>query len=361
MVLNPHPLRAVIGRAPGRVNLIGEHVDYNGFAVLPMAIDRRTEVRATPLAAPVLRVCNADPGRFPAEEIPLAALATRPPRRTWVDYVVAAARCRPPVRGVELLVSSTVPVAAGLSSSSALVVATFLALGEAGDRLALAEEARLAERYVGTLSGGMDQAIALLGRPGHCVRIEFRPLRARPIAMPEELVVVVLDSGVPAPKGGAAQDGYNARVRECLAAAQALGAPAGGLLADVPGADRRARAGVLADPLLRRRASFVFDEAARVDEAEAALRRGDLAALGALLDRSHAGLRDLYDVSCPELDALVARAKAAGALGARLVGAGFGGCAIALTTRQAADGFLARLGGPALVCVAAGGAERVPV
>ena len=353
------PGACAIGSAPGRVNLIGEHTDYNGLPVLPMAIDRRVRVAAAPLREPLLRIRNAQWHRYPAEEVPLASLAERPARGTWTDYVVAAARVRPPAGGVELLVAGDVPPAAGLASSSALVVATLLALGPVDDRLQLAECARRAERYVGTLSGGMDQAIALLARPGHALRIRFRPLRVEPVPIPEGIGVVVAHSGVRAEKSGAARAGYNARVRECARAAELLGAPRGGLLADVPGEDRLERCERLADPVLRRRARFVYAEAERVQRAVEALRAGDLAALGALLRDSHAGLRDDYEVSHPMLDALVERAVRAGAAGARVVGAGFGGCIVAVCEAEHAATLAAELGPDAWVFGPAGPAERI--
>jgi galactokinase len=352
------PDATVIARGPGRVNLIGEHTDYNGFPVLPMAIDRSVWVAAAPRPGSQVTIRNLDGERFATEVLPLAELATRAPRRTWTDYVVAALRIRPPRAGLELLVAGDVPVAAGLSSSSALVVAVLLALEEPGDRIVLAEAARQAERYVGTLSGGMDQAISLLGQKGHALHLQFRPLRARPVPLPAGLRVLVVDSGIAAAKGGLAQEAYNTRVRECGAAARLLGAPADGVLADVPGPDRMRRAEALGDPVLRRRARFVFAEAERVDQAERALRTGDLEQLGRLLDASHQGLRDDYEVSHPEVDRLVAAIRTAGALGARIVGAGFGGCLVAVCRATQADAVCRRFGRPVLVSAADQGAER---
>jgi galactokinase len=357
-LLKMMPEAEVIARAPGRVNIIGEHTDYSGFPVLPMAIDRHAWIAARSLAEPVLRVRSVDPDRYPAEEVPLDALGARERAGTWVDYVVAAARCRPPEGGRELLVAGDVPAEAGLSSSSALVVASFLALGEPGDRHELAEQARLAERYVGTLSGGMDQAISLLARSGHALRIDFRPVRTELVPVPAELAVIVANSGVRAPKSGAAQEGYNSRVRTCLSAARQLGAPRGGLLADVPGDDLRARASALPDPVTARRTRFVFEEASRVASAVEALRLGDLEALGTLVNASHAGLRDDYEVSHPAVDALVERARGTGALGARIVGAGFGGCLVAVCRQRVAADIVAELGPDAWQFDAAGPAAR---
>ncbi len=356
-LLRELPDAQIIARAPGRVNLIGEHTDYNGFPVLPMAIDRSIWVAVARRSDSTLRIRSMEPSRYPPEDVPLAHLTDRLRTGTWIDYVIAAARCRPPAGGLEVVVGGDVPPEAGLSSSSALVVASLLALSPAGDRKELAEEARLAECYVGTLSGGMDHAISLLGRPGHALRIDFRPVRVVPVPMPEAVAIVVADSGIVAAKSGAAREAYNARVRQCMDAARLLGADDDGLLADVRPADRRAHE--LADPILRRRAGFVFAEAERVDAAADALGAVDLPRLGRLLDASHAGLRDDYEVSHPAVDRLVEKACSAGALGARIVGAGFGGCIVALCERQTAADVVVALGPRAWCFEAAGAAERV--
>jgi len=354
------PDATVVVRAPGRVNLIGEHTDYNGFPVLPMAIDRSIWIATAPRDDATLVVRSIAPREYPAETIPLAEIASRAPAGTWVDYVVAAARRRPPEAGLELVVAGTVPAEAGLSSSSALVVAAFLAMGEIGDRAALADEARVAERYVGTLSGGMDQAIALLGLPGHALRIDFRPVRTTAVEMPPDIAVVVAHSGVRAAKSGAAREAYNARVHECLAAARQLGAGDEGLLADVE-LSRRSAVHELDDSLLRRRAGFVFAEARRVEEAVQALRSGNLPVLGELLNASHRGLRDDYEVSHPAVDTLVERARKAGAAGARVVGAGFGGCIVAVCESGLAADLRAALGPESWVFSPAAGAERTVI
>jgi len=333
------PHAQALAFAPGRVNLIGEHTDYNGLPVLPFAIGLGVAAAAAPRSGPAVLVRSVLADRFAAESIPLAALGTRPRAGSWVDYVVAGLRVHPPPAACEILVRGDLPAAAGLSSSSALVVASALLFAPADvDRVQLAQQAAAAERYVGTQSGGMDQAASLLGMEGHALRIAFRPLRVQPVPVPAELAVVIADSGVRAEKGGGAQRAYNERVEQCARAAATFGVPAGGLLADLPGKNREARARSLRDPLLARRAGFVFAEGVRVDEAVAALRAGDLPRLGGLIDASHAGLRDEYEVSHPAVDALVAVAKQHGALGARIVGAGFGGCCIALATQgQAAS------------------------
>ena len=323
--------------APGRVNLIGEHTDYSGLPVLPFALPLGVGIVASPRADGAIGVHSRDSDRFASEVIARTDLEARPPAHTWVDYVIAGLRLNPPPYGVDLWVAGDLPVASGLSSSAAVVCASAMLFAQGDvDRLQLAERAAAAERYVGTQAGGMDQAASLLGQPGCALLMQFRPLRVEPVPVPEQLAVVVADSGVRAEKGGAAQRAYNERVQQCKLAASAMGALPGGLLADVPGDRRAERARAIPDALLARRAGFVFEEADRVAAAAAALRQGQLAAFGALLDASHRGLRDDYEVSHPAVDALVAAAKAHGALGARIVGAGFGGSAIALCQRQGA-------------------------
>ncbi|MBK8098522.1 MAG: galactokinase [Planctomycetes bacterium] len=330
--------------APGRVNLIGEHTDYSGLPVLPFAIEQGLAIVAAPRRDELLRIEHLDPKEFAPEELPLRELATRSRRGAWTDYVIAGLRLHPPPIPMTLRVDGDLPVAAGLSSSSALVCASAMLFAPLDvDRRDLAERARVGEQYVGTLSGGMDQAASLLGQQGQALRIDFRPVRATLVPVPAELTIAVADSGVRAAKGGAAQAAYNERVTQCRAAARQLGAPGEGLLADVPGTERAAAARRLADPLLARRAGFVFEEAERVVAAVTCLQRGDLPALGQLLDASHAGLTEDYEVGHPAVDRLVRVARAAGAFGARIVGAGFGGCCIALTTPTAAAGLVATL------------------
>ena len=191
----------------------------------------------------------------------------------------------------------------------------------------------------------------------HALRIDFRPVRTKPVSLPRDLRIVVIDSGVRAEKGGAAQEAYNDRVVACAAAAKLLGAPAGGLLSDVS-PERLPELAKLESDLLRKRAGFVFAEANRVNVAVAALEAGELEAFGELLDASHRGLRDEYEVSHPEVDALVERAKAAGALGARIVGAGFGGSLIATVRAADVDAVVAAFGDAARVVAPGVGAER---
>ncbi len=374
-----------IVRAPGRVNLIGEHIDYCGLPVLPMAIERAVWLAFRATRTPNVRIATGLSGLEPAEFAPRPPIPPGPPGQ-WANYARAAiAAIEPcvgaamPTPGMEAFVSADLPVAAGLSSSSALVVAVALAwlhvrgvaVGPTpGPRLALADTLARGERYVGTAGGGMDQAACLLGERGHALHIEFEPLAARPIRVPSAWRFVVAHSGERAEKSGAARAAYNARTRE---AAEALGgvleAVGESILPEVGGAvgpggfPDVARAlpqllGALGteaalaasertlDARHRARFRHIVTEHARVADAEGALRGADLARFGARLNESHASLRDDYEVSTPGLDALVERALEAGASGARLTGAGLGGCIVAVCDAPRADGVLDALRGP---------------
>ena len=356
--------------APGRVNLIGEHTDYNGLPVFPIAVDRDVRIEFQVVDDPVVRL-DSPSARF----VPFAFQLKRPiepaAQGDWSNYVRAAARGLLEheislKRGIEGTVSGDVPIASGLSSSSALVVASALALLKAngvdvgdgaarGDgvralsRLELAALMARAERFVGLEGGGMDQAACLHGVAGHALRIEFDPLRVTPVPVPDGWRWVVASSLVRAEKSAGARDVYNERARQCRKAlAASVGATSGGRPAKsrnratstattyrdlVSGGDpdsllREARR-ILA-PVLLRRFRHVVTEGRRVTLAEQAMRESDLHRFGHLMVRSHESLRDDYEVSTDELDAIVAVALEAGAAGARLTGAGFGGCAVAL-------------------------------
>jgi len=392
------PVTAVV-RAPGRVNLLGEHTDYNGLPVLPMAIDRSVLIAVAPRADRTVRLFNTAP-RFAARRYTLADAIDPDPPGDWANYSKAAAqglmraygdRLRV---GADLLVDGTIPSGAGLSSSSALLVANALALLAANGveipYATLAELLPIAERYVGTLSGGMDQAVSLLAEPDHALRIDFFPLRVRPIPLPAGHSVVVCHSLVDAEKSGAARNAYNLRVIEgrlaCRVLERALGSALprplrtlGDLVASQPAraaaswlaplqaavpdralslaeiaaaigtSPERLRAACDVDPALGdafalvRRTRHVLTEADRVEAADAALRGGDTAAFGRLMDASHASCRDDYEISCPALEELVGLARDAGALGARLTGAGFGGCTVNLVRDGDVPAFLTRL------------------
>jgi galactokinase len=316
----------VVASAPGRVNLIGEHTDYNGGYVLPCAIDRRTAVALGRGAGP-LYSADYDDAR-PREGVREGA---------WVDYprgvawALAEAGLRVPA--FQAAFAGEVPQGAGLSSSAAIEAATILALDALGalglDRTTLARLCQRAENaFVGVRSGIMDQYAALLCQAGHALLVDCRSLASE--AVPLDLAgaglsLLVCDTGV---KRGLAATGYNDRRATCERAAAQLGLPQ---LRDATLADLARLSG---EELLRAR--HVVTENARVLAAVAALRQRDLVALGALMYASHASLRDDFGVSTPELDAVVEAARADGALGARLTGAGFGGSAIALVADPAA-------------------------
>lgn len=355
---------AIIAAAPGRVNLIGEHTDYNGLPVLPMAIDRTVLIAAAARDDRRVELGNVDERFAPRRYALTAAISPYEPG-DWGNYHKAAAQGllgmlgAAALNGGEFLVEGQVPAAAGLSSSSALTVASALALLAVNEcevpPAALAQLMADSERYVGTMSGGMDQAICLLARAGSALRIDFDPLRTRPVPVPTAVAIVVCDSLVVAAKAGAARAAYNQRVTECRRGCTAL-ARGLGLPEDTPhlGALRRARPDVATDQLIDALASsdaaavvprvrHVLREADRVDAAESALAAGDWRAFGALMNASHASCRDDYEISCPDLDELVRIAHGAGAAGARLTGAGFGGCTVNLVAHEDVPAFLDRV------------------
>ena len=316
-------------RAPGRVNLIGDHTDYQDGYCLPMAIDREVRVAFTPRADPRVVVRSHEL----AGTVGVAAGGTGDPASVepaWGRTVAAvltalAARGRAPV-GFEADVSSTIPVGAGLSSSAAFEVAIALAAADvAGLELSARDLARAAQeaehRATGVPCGLMDQLACVAGRAGHALLLDCRTLAIEPVALPPGVAVVVAHSGV---ARRLEQSAYAERRAACEAAAARLGVDA---LRDATLEQ------VAADPIAR----HVVSENARVLAFVDALRRGDAARCGALMLESHASLRDDFEVSTPELDALVDRLLDAGAYGARLTGAGFGGCAVALTPARAAE------------------------
>ena len=311
--------------APGRVNLIGEHTDYNGGLVLPVAIPQRTSAALTPRDDDRVRAASTDvPGGPTIREYRLGE-----ERRTggWLDYVQGVTRALAAdghrLRGVDLLIESRVPIGAGLSSSAALEVAVLRALRTAFalelDDVALALAGQRAEtELVGARVGVMDQMAASLGEERRALLVDTRSLAYRRIPLPAELELVVVDSGI---AHGHAGGEYNVRRAECEDAARRLGVD---VLCELGTADL-ARLAALPPPL-DRRARHVLTENARVLATVAALEARDFARLGELLLASHASLRDDYEVSIPELDLLVELARMEpDARGARLTGGGFGG------------------------------------
>ena len=320
--------------APGRVNLIGEHVDYNDGRCLPIALRDATYAAVAARDDDVVTVVSRQQdGRFEGR---LAELG--PGQVTgWAAYVAgvmwAAQADGIRVPGVDVVVHGTVPVAAGLSSSASLSCATGLGVCAAAGlpldeatRRRLVEICGRAEREVaGAPTGGMDQTASLLAREGYALLLDFRDRSVRHVPWrPEGLgaVLVVVDTRA----SHELSDGqYGARRDECERAVRELGVASLREIVDDPG-----ELGRLTDPVLHRRTRHVVSEIARVDATVDAIRRGDLTTVGALFDASHASLRDDFEVSCPELDTVCDAARRAGAFGARMTGGGFGGSAIAL-------------------------------
>jgi galactokinase len=309
---------------PGRVNLMGDHTDYNDGFVLPMAIDRAcvVEVRETTTEG----VVRAESEQM-AGDVTVAADGSDDPRAVeppWGRFVAGAVRVLADTgshaRGAHLHVSSSVPLGSGLSSSSALSVALVLALGDGLERrVDGAEIARLAlateVAATGVPGGLMDQLTALYGRAGCALLIDIRGLRIDPVRVNDDVAVLVVHCGLPRTLAGSE---YATRRAECEAIAARLGIVA-------------LRDATLDQVAHEPRARHVVTENARVHETARALARGDLGELGALLLASHASLRDDYEVSTLELDTLVEVLVRSGAAGARLTGAGFGGCVVAVT------------------------------
>jgi galactokinase len=315
-------------RAPGRVNVIGEHTDYNAGLVLPIAIEQATWVAAGRCPEAVVTGWSAQRGDGGSVSI----AADAPPAATgWLGYaagVVWALRDIAPLDGgLDLIVDSTVPVGAGLSSSAALECAVALAVAEfAGaevDRLRLAQGAQRAEHeVVGAPVGLMDQAVSLLAEPATALLLDCRSLQTRHVPFApaaDGLALVVIDTQV---RHAHATGGYAERRRECEQAADAIGVAT---LRDASPDQLGQLSGVL-----QRRARHVLSENTRVQQAAALLDDGDIRGLGPLLVQSHVSLRDDFEVSVAELDTAVDAALAAGAIGARMTGGGFGGAAIAL-------------------------------
>jgi galactokinase len=410
----PGPIH--IFRAPGRVNLIGEHTDYNHGFVLPVALDRDVLLLARPRSDPAVHLRNAEPEFAPrtftvSPDIPPA------PRGDWSNYVRGAAQMvarqvGARVQGMDALVASAPPYGtprgAGVSSSSALTVVAALALahlnGWQPDPIPFARMCSEAEWYVGTRGGIMDQFIALLARPGHALFLDCRPqgpdrYAIAHVPLPSETHILVADTGV---HHANVRGEFNLRVAACRAGVACLRPRYPGIthLRDIQDVDwtelspllpemltvakAHARGADLDDvPLpvddaeLRVRACcrHVHSENERVRATVAALEAAtqgaaDVTAAGRLLDEAHASARDDYDISCPELEVLVEAARAVeGTAGARLTGAGWGGCIVALVHQDAVSDFEARVSRryreaigrePRIfACRAGGGAEQI--
>jgi galactokinase len=323
---------AGVWSAPGRANLIGEHTDYNGGYVLPFAIDRRTSAAVALRADGVARCFSV--GRGAAEEVRLDDVSPQTPPKDWAGYPIGVAwalrQAGVAIPGFDLVVDSTVPGGAGVSSSAALEAATALGLLElVGADLPRPEIALACQRaeneIVGAPTGVMDQMAVLLGTADHALFLDCRSLESTlvPLVL-GDLALLLLDTHV---KHALADGQYGARRAACERVAAAVGVP---LLRDASLAD------VLAADVSeedRRRARHVVAENERVLRTVELLEADQEAQVGPLLSASHASLRDDFEVSCPELDSAAEAAERAGALGARMVGGGFGGSVLALVPK----------------------------
>ncbi|HEY2434402.1 MAG TPA: galactokinase [Vicinamibacterales bacterium] len=326
-------------RAPGRVNLIGEHTDYNDGFVMPVAIDRATTATMTPRPD---RTVVVQSGQAPSIAFDLDQPGSGP-SGSWSDYLRGTAaileRRGHRLRGADIAITSDVPAGAGLSSSAALEVSIgFGLLDLAGAPIDLTELALACQQaeheFVGTRCGIMDQFIACHGRAGHALLIDTRSLRIDALPIPDGVRVLICNSMT---RHAHASGEYNHRRSDCESGVRSLqGAlPDVRALRDVTSAqleESRARL----DARVYRRCRHVVTENERVLHAAEALTRGDLRAFGALMDASHASMRDDYEISTPSIDALVDAARAChGVYGARLTGGGFGGCVVALVDAPA--------------------------
>ncbi len=333
--------RIRIVRAPGRVNLIGEHTDYNLGFVLPAAIDLEIRIAYLPTddsRVELTRLGDEDRDAFDLEAI-------RPRTGSWLDYVAGTAwaleEAGHPRRGLRGVIASTLPIASGLSSSAAIELASAWALldGAAGtvDAMTLARICQRAENaFVGVQCGLMDQFASSCGVDGSAVLLDCRSLEWRPVALPGDVVIVVLHTGSPRSLNASE---YNARRSQCETAVAELtrDVPSIASLRDVTlpvllaAQDRM-------DPVAFRRARHIVTENERVGEAIAAFAADDLAAVGRLFAASHASLRDDFEVVSPELDAMVEIASAVpGVVAARMTGAGFGGSTVNLVRPAAVE------------------------
>ncbi|MFZ0957292.1 MAG: galactokinase [Candidatus Sulfotelmatobacter sp.] len=337
-----------IFRAPGRVNLIGEHTDYNDGFVMPAAIGFYTWIAA---AKREERVLEAYSDRFDEKiTFSLDALAG-PPRRHWSDFIRGVAATLQSaghrLSGANLVIHGEVPLGAGLSSSASLEVATALALtvlsGIGLPRLELAKLCQAAEHeYVGTRCGIMDQFIATFGTAGNALMLDCRSLEYQLIPVPRDLRLVVCNSMV---RHEHASGEYNRRRADCETGVRLLAGHLPGIraLRDVGIADLEKYKSALPETIYRR-CRHVVTENQRVLDAAKALQAGDTDRVGSLMYASHASLRDDYEVSCKELDLLVELAAASpGVYGARMTGGGFGGCTVNLVREENAAAFGAQM------------------
>jgi galactokinase len=371
---------ALVSRAPGRVNLLGEHVDYNDGPVLPVALDRAVCLAAAPSGDDIVSLIALDFDEsvsFKLTELDQKVDLQGQPLPGWALYPAGVAWSLQtdglPVSGMQAVYTSDVPIGAGLSSSAAVEIAfsvTWQALGDwETDRMRLARLCQRADnQYVGIASGLMDQFASAHGQEGHALYFDTRSLMWEAIPLPPDISIVIADSGI---RRALVDSEYNERRAACEKAVELLRQYKTDIqsLRDVSPREFVAYSEFLPE-VIRRRAEHVVKEIARVQSAVIALRLNEKASFGALMYSGHASLRDLYQVSTPELDTLVEIARGSpGCYGARLTGAGFGGCTVNLVDESQAmefirslkEGYLRQVGLPAQVylCRASAGASVV--
>ena len=340
--------------SPGRVNLLGEHVDYNDGLVLPAAIDRYVRIEAEPCAGGIVRLEAVDLNsscEFSLDHLEKKRTSTGNPLPEWALYPAGVAHVLQKkgveVRGISASITSNVPIGAGLSSSAAVEVG-FAVLWQAlggwqMDRMTLARCCQEAENhYVGVNCGLMDQFACANGVEGHAVMLDTRSLEMKALPLPEKTAIVISDTGI---RRKLTSSGYNERRQDCETAVSLLKSlyPSIRALRDVKPEELEAGKSLLPDRVYKR-ARHVVTECHRVMQALRLLEEHNAAGFGKLMVETHWSLHDDYEVSCPELDAMVECALALpGCLGARLTGAGFGGCTVNLVQEAAAEEFIPAL------------------
>lgn len=327
-----------IVQAPGRVNLIGEHTDYNDGFVLPAAISLNNLVAVRRRDDTLVCIVAHDFGNT-VSVFDLAQPIEHDPAQPWSNYVRGMAQVMRdagvPLGGMDMMIMGTIPQGSGLSSSASLCVATGLAMGalsttEPHDPTTLALMAQRAENdFVGMRCGNMDQLASAHGQEGHALLIDCRSLAVQPIPLPKGIAILIVHSGI---TRGLVEGKYNERRAQCEAVAQALGVPA---LRDISARDLVAAKSRL-DPVAYRRARHVISENARTLAAAEAMAEGDILSLGALMVASHASMRDDFEITLPAIDTLVQElVKVIGEKGgARMTGGGFGGAVVALLPEE---------------------------
>ena len=404
----PEAEKLAVYRAPGRVNLIGEHTDYNGLPVLPMAIGQDICVCASARNDNRVVIKNSEP-EFEDREFTIDYKTPPYPKGDWGNYCKAAFQTlqnylsdgkkeEKLLCGMNLLFSGNIPVGAGLSSSSAMVVAAAVAANDINnlgiDKLSLAELLSAGEKYVGTEGGGMDQTVSLSGKRGMALKIDFFPIRVKYIPFPEDYLIVVCNSLVDAKKSSGANLAYNQRVVECRLAAAMIKKfitakynvePDIRLLGDLKKPEFSHMLnnieGMLDEIFIKEELSFaeissflemdekfirrrylrlkdssffklppcglkiknrlrhVLTEGGRVEKSAECIEKREVKEFGKLMYESHKSCAEDYEISCPELDELVETARQNGAVGARLTGAGFGGCTVNLVHKRDVESF----------------------